>query len=461
LRSPTGTIREGCAFRTAWDAVAIALVLVSSALIPYQIVFDGSVSVRGTILLYLVDMFFLGDIWLNFRTTFREAGVEITDRSRIATHYVRSTLPVDIVANAPIELIFLAAPEASIGGVPLIVLGRALRLLRIVRLFLIIARWERMGWTNPGYLRILKFVGVVAIAIHWLACGWFLTSAVAHFPTDCWVVRCEIRNAPPADQYIRSLYWTITTMTTVGYGDITPARSTEYIVTMAIMLLGASMYAFIIGNVASLLSNLDSAKAGYWHRMESATEYLRCRGAPKELGNRVRNYYEYLWDQHRGLREDTFFADLPGPLRLEVLLHLTRDLLNQVPLFKHAPPRLRDVLLMALEPRTLDPTSLIAQAGEVSSEIVFISQGTMEIVKDGTVVDTLTSGDYFGDLSLVLGEARTATVRTATYCEVFVLSEDAFARIRKDHPEMRDVQKKMSSGRSEKLAALILDGIVL
>ena len=63
--------------------------------------------------------------------------------------------------------------------------------------------------------------------------------------------------------------------------------------------------------------------------------------------------------------------------------------------------------------------------------------------------------------SRFLLERRTASARTSSYCEVFVLPEEAFSRIRKDYPEMRDVLKKMSSERSEKLAAFVLDGIVL
>ena len=105
-------------------------------------------------------------------------------------------------------------------------------------MFVIFRRWERMGRINPGYLRIAKFAAVIALMIHWLACGWFLTAAVEGFSESSWVVRHGVETAKPTVQYVRSLYWTITTMTTVGYGDITPARTAEYIVGMVVMLLG-------------------------------------------------------------------------------------------------------------------------------------------------------------------------------------------------------------------------------
>ena len=80
-------------------------------------------------------------------------------------------------------------------------------------------------------------------------------------------------------------------MTTVGYGDITPRLPVDYILAMIIMVLGASMYAVIIGNIASIFSNLDSLNAAFWNRIESATGYLRYRRAPHKLNARVRNYY--------------------------------------------------------------------------------------------------------------------------------------------------------------------------
>jgi hypothetical protein len=455
-------LKEGSYKRTLWDVFVVLLVLASCILIPYQVVFQRHIGGVGSVLLYAVDAFFFIDIWLNVRTSYRRAGVEVTDLRLTRSRYLRTVFPLDLLANVPWELLFLLHPTASIGHTPLLLLLRTLRLFRVVRLMVIFSRWERMGWTNPGYLRIAKFLGLILVISHWLACGWFFTASAGGFPVDSWVVRADLAAASPGVQYTRSLYWTITTMTTVGYGDITPARTAEYFVAMAVMLLGASLYAFIIGNVASLLSNLDSAKAGYWHRMESATEYLRCRQAPRELTARVRSYYEYLWERQRGVGEERVFSDLPEPLQLEVLLHLTRGLLDKVPLFRYASPAMRDVLLMALVPSTFHPGCLVTRAGEMGDNIYFVSSGQLEIVAgDGSVAGVLRSGDYFGDLSLVLGERRTASVRTTEYCEVFVLSGSAFGDIRKAHEEMRGLLKKMSSERSEALAALILEGIVL
>ena len=377
---------------------------------------------------------------------------------------MRTLFALDLLANIPLDIILLGIRGVNISSVSLVLVFRSLRLLRIVRLFVIFRRWEELSWMNSGYMRITKFLAFVILIIHWIACAWFLIAFIGHFPEGCWVVREEVENAAPKTQYIRSLYWAITTMTTVGYGDITPHRNIEYVFTSIMMLIGASLYAYIIGNIASIFSNLDSAKAAFWSKIEAVNQFLRSRQVSHELNSRVRDYYDYIWARSRGvLREDSFFDNLPEPLQLDVLLDLTRELLEKVPLFKYCSPALRNTLLMTLKAQTYAPDSCIVREGEVGKEIYFICSGEMEIMSDEgrKIHGTFETGDYFGHLSLVLGEKRTASVRTLSYCDVFILTKDNLDRIRNEYPEFRDVLKKMLSEKTEKTAELLLEGIAL
>ena len=61
----------------------------------------------------------------------------------------------------------------------------------------------------------------------------------------------------------------------------------------------------------------------------------------------------------------------------------------------------------------------------------------------------------------MLGEKRTASVRTTNFCETFVLYSDEFFRIKEEYPEFMEVMKKMSSEKTEKTMQLMLDGVIL
>ena len=458
------TIRENSRFRFGWDLIILVLIITSCLLIPFQIAFQNvTTDLSGTEIIYLIDLFFLIDIVLNFFTSYRRKGTEITDQNKASVRYLKTFFFIDLLANFPLDAFFLMFPNAQIYSVSLVLILRFPRLLRIVRMFVIFRRWEVQSWSNSGYLRIAKFFTVVMLFTHWIACAWYLVAYISNFPPDCWVVLMGIQDAPVGTRYIRALYWTIVTMTTVGYGDITPHRDIEYVFTMVVMLLGASGYAFIIGKIASLFSNIDAAKANFWNRIEAVNQYLRSRNVPHNINEQVRNYYEYLWAHHRGVKEDTLFDDLPIPFRLDILRYVTRELLEKVPLFKYCSPALRDVLLMALKPQTYAPDGHIAREGEKGKEIYFISRGKVEITSNEGQKShgILEGGDYFGDLSLLLKEKRTASVRAQTYCEIFKLDQTDFNRIKDEYPEFRDVLTKISSEKTSKTSTLILDGITL
>jgi hypothetical protein len=462
VRSTGPLIAEESRFRTGWDVCVALLVIVTGVVIPLQIAFVREVTLGGSVLVYLLDLVFVIDIGLNLRTTFRTGGTEVRDVRLIGARYRRGLLPLDVVSTVPFDMLFLGS-GAVVGGLPVVLLLRALRLLRTVRLFTILHRWERLRWTNTGYLRIGKLVAGVFLLIHWVACGWFLAAVLEGFPENSWVVLAGINDLEAGSQYLRSLYWGFVTTTTVGYGDITPHRNLEYAFTVLVMVLGASMYALIIGNIASLVSSVDSAKSAFWNRVEGVNQYLRTRDIPPELYDQIQDYHDYIWDRYRGVSAKEFLRDLPDPLRLEVLFHLTSDLIDRVPLFQHANEAMRNALLMALEPQVYVPASYVVREGELGNGIYFVSRGHLTISSAGGTLShgDLAPGDYFGDLSLLLGERRTASVRALTNCDVLYLSAPEFSRLKAEYNEFRDLLKTISSEKSEKLAALVLDGCVL
>ena len=67
--------------------------------------------------------------------------------------------------------------------------------------------------------------------------------------------------------YITGMYYTVTTITTVGYGDISATTTYERIVAIVFMLVGVILFSFAAGSLSSILSNVDSANVIYQEKL--------------------------------------------------------------------------------------------------------------------------------------------------------------------------------------------------
>ena len=72
-------IGENSNLRTRWDFLILLLIIITVLLIPYQFAFQHKITFTGSLLVYLIDLFFIIDIILNFNTSYRVAGKEIIE----------------------------------------------------------------------------------------------------------------------------------------------------------------------------------------------------------------------------------------------------------------------------------------------------------------------------------------------------------------------------------------------
>ena len=116
---------------------------------------------------------------------------------------------------------------------------------------------------------------------------------------------------------------------------------------------------------------------------------------------------------------------------------VNRGLLDKVPLFKGTDPLFQQNLALMLRPTIAQPGAEIVCCGGTTGEMYFICRGQAEAVTDsGKVVGTMNEGDFFGELCLLLGRPRNATVRAVTPCDLFVLDRSDFEKVLHDYPQI-------------------------
>ena len=418
----------------AWDVVVLLATIFAAGHAPLYAVLAGP-PLSTLVLDAWATLLFAVDLGLRFRRPVRVGGRPLHDRRAIARRYLATWFTVDLLAAIPFGLLSLL-PALSGTSWPrtlaLLGLTRALRLARLARLQ---AEWRAQTLVHPAVYRLGFFVFWAAMLAHWIACGWIALGGPAQ----------SLAGVP---LYLRALYWTITTLTTVGYGDITPRDAAQLAYAMAVMVLGAAMFGYVIGNVANLLANADTLRTQHLARLERAALFLRGRGAPRALRNRIRDYYEYLWESRMG-EDQRLFDDLPPALRIEVALQLNRPILERVPFFRGASePFLRE-LAQHLRPAVFVPGELVLRRGDVGHRMYFIQRGEVEVLAadDRTRVATLADGDFFGELALLTRQPRSASVRALDYCDLYTLDREHFEEVLALFPDFAAEVRRTAAAR--------------
>jgi uncharacterized membrane protein len=74
------------------------------------------------------------------------------------------------------------------------------------------------------------------------------------------------------DLYVTSFYFSVTTIVTVGYGDITAISSTEKIVAVFLMIIGVIAFSFATGALSSIIANIDQSEAILKEKMATLSD---------------------------------------------------------------------------------------------------------------------------------------------------------------------------------------------
>lgn len=114
----------------------------------------------------------------------------------------------------------------------------------------------------------------------------------------------------------------------------------------------------------------------------------------------------------------------------------TRDLVRGFPMFQGLSDDRLGVIAGQLRPRFAYPGERLVTAGERGDSMYFIFSGAVEIYRDGHIL-RLGSGDFFGEMALLTGKRRTATVTAIAYCNLLVLQGKDFRRFLKANEDLR------------------------
>ncbi|CAM5168742.1 unnamed protein product [Eretmochelys imbricata] len=466
-KSPFILLHYG-AFKAGWDGLILLATLYVAVTVPYSVCVgagsdEGLTAGRGppSVCDLCVEILFILDIVLNFRTTFvSKSGQVVFDPRAIFLHYLTSWFLLDLVAALPFDLLYAFKVNVYFGA-------HLLKTVRLLRLLRLLPNLDRYSQYSAVVLTLLMIV--FALLAHWVACVWFfigqleIESSRAELPEIGWLQELARRletpyylarkscrspangtgpGGPPGancsltgnswellggpslrSSYLTSLYFALSSLTSVGFGNVSANTDTEKIFSICTMLIGALMHAVVFGNVTAIIQRMYARRFLYHSRTRDLRDFIRIHRIPKVLKQRMLEYFQTSWALHNGIDTHELLRSLPDELRADIAMHLNKELL-QLPVFEAASRGCLRALSLSIRPAFCTPGEFLIRQGDALQAIYFVGSGSMEVLRDDTVLAILGKGDLLGcDLS---GQERVikanADVKGLTYCDLQGLS---------------------------------------
>ncbi|KAL1021925.1 hypothetical protein UPYG_G00019980 [Umbra pygmaea] len=404
------TILHYSPFKAVWDWLILLLVIYTAIFTPYSAAFllndleeqkrrecGYSCSPLNVVDL-MVDIMFIVDILINFRTTYVNLNEEVVSHpAKIAIHYFKGWFLIDMVAAIPFDLlIFGSGSDETTTLIGLLKTARLLRLVRVAR------KLDR--YSEYGAAVLMLLMCIFALIAHWLACIWYAIGNVEKPYLEHkigWLDNLGVSigkrynysdpSSGPSikDKYVTALYFTFSSLTSVGFGNVSPNTNSEKIFSICVMLIGSLMYASIFGNVSAIIQRLYSGTARYHLQMLRVREFIRFHQIPNPLRQRLEEYFQHAWTYTNGIDMNMVLKGFPECLQADICLHLNASLLQGCKAFQGATKGCLRALAMRFKTTHSPPGDTLVHSGDVLTALYFLSRGSIEILKNDIVVAIL------------------------------------------------------------------------
>ncbi|KAM4531902.1 potassium voltage-gated channel subfamily H member 4a [Odontesthes bonariensis] len=440
--------------KALWDWLILLATFYVAVTVPFNVCFvshsEGSdhqlLVSRSTIGSDIaVEMLFMLDIVLNFRTTYvSQSGQVVYDARSIYLHYCTTWFFVDLIAALPFDLLY----AFNITVTSLVHLLKTVRLLRLLRL---LQKLDRYSQYSAVVLTLLMLV--FALLAHWMACIWYVIGRKEIESGDPvtwdigWLQELGKRLETPyinsttggpsmPSAYIASLYFTVSSLTSVGFGNVCANTDAEKIFSICIMLIGALMHAVVFGNVTAIIQRMYSRRSLYHTRMKDLKDFIRVHRLPQQLKQRMLENFQATWSVNNGINANELLHDFPDELRADIAMHLNKDIL-QLPVFERASRGCLRSLSLYIKTSFCAPGEYLIRQGDALQANYFVCSGSLEVLKDGMVLAILGKGDLIGaDLPENDQVIKTnADVKALTYCDLQYVSVKALREVLRLYPE--------------------------
>jgi hypothetical protein len=328
---PCFIIMPSSRVRNAWNLVVFFLLMYTATLVPFRTIFIEVESKSGFLYTFdmIVDLLYTVDLFLNFFMAFEDADKKMEVRlKKISSNYLRTWFTLDLISCIPFQYIEIEdSNDDSFGGLGKIMkMPRIYKMIKILRLFKLVRLMKysrsikkilQAFKMNQGIKRMITVTITMLFAVHLMGCVFFLVAKFEDLEANTWVARAGLIYALPSRQYLFAVNWALQTLTTVGYGEIAAVTGSEQTTALIWMVVGVGFYSFTIGNLSSIISDVDIKAAILQEKISAMQDFVkRNPNLPGEIEAKIRRFLQNNHNEHlQKFDQEKLINELPSNLK--------------------------------------------------------------------------------------------------------------------------------------------------
>lgn len=433
-------------WKQVFDFVVSMLMLYFCIVIPFRIAFCNKLPEVLISYELVFDMFLLIDVALTFFTAYQIDITLIENHKEIAKNYIKKKFIFDFIACFPFYLI---NPHLYWLKIP-----RYLHATKIFpafkTLFSTLVGSEQHGaeWKKIMILiQVLNFLTKLGLGIHLIACMWVYIVVIEPYDvTSTWMIKPFPNNY---ETYVASIYWTVVTFVTVGYGDITPKTDNEVVFTMFVQMQGIVFFAYLMGKVTTFVSDYSKKHYSGSEKESDLNRWLfqldssnTRKYMQHKLEAKIIEYFKFTWkhEQLSTLLESSYVMRMPQKLRESFLDYIYEEEVKKFSSFlENAEKSYSYKIISHMQPRqVVKKNTVIIEIDQHPTEVFFINTGGVIVSNSNNknLVVFPNQSHFAEDLVLFQEESSFVYKSASRVVEFFILNEIDYCNILSQFPEV-------------------------
>ncbi|RCV25211.1 hypothetical protein SETIT_5G148000v2 [Setaria italica] len=425
-----------------WETFLLVLVVYSAWICPFELAFLRHLSWELFLVENIIDSFFAIDIILTFFIAYldQKSYLLVDNPKRIAARYISSWFIFDVCSTIPYQSFGLLFKKRA-NGLAYRMLNM-LRLWRLRRLSALFARLEKDIRLDYYWTRCIKLISVTLFAVHCSGCFNYLIADRYPNPARTWIGAAipNYRSESLWVRYVTSIYWSITTLTTTGYGDLHAENPREMLFSTCYMLFNLGLTAYIIGNMTNLVVQGSCRTRNFRDTIHAASQFAARNQLPKRIRDEMLAHI-CLRYKTEGLKQKETLDSLPKGIRSSIAYHLFFPIIEKVYLFRGVSFTCMLQLVTAMEAEYFPPRELVILKNEAPTDVYILVSGAVEerIEIDGVEKGVLSTGEIFGEIGALCNVPQPFTVCTTKVSQLLRVSTIVLKSILEDNKEDKQI----------------------